>query len=436
MAHLTRLALALLLVALLVHTIRADDPKFDTPENAAKAWADALVKGDGKAALACLIKSEREDKDIQKEFAEQPESEKATKFSYKLGESKIDGDNATVKATLTYTTGNTSGSMNMVFVCAKEDGEWRVCYRKTQEQTKASNPDILREARESEARATLGALKDRCRVVNARAGKPPAKLAETDVGAEEFAMKYWTLLEEFRVASDGKNMIIEAWSKDSDSMLMVRQNLEDGTASFLGCQRKIDNEASQKDAQTLLTTMRDYLRVQYAKLGAMPKNITGDGKTVTTYDLVGEYWIVHNEFTSKDNTVSLTADSINEAKIARLEFDITKGGGDVKYADAYSKEEVQNREKALKDMGEIIKALNVYKLDTSEYPDSLDAVKDQFKDNKIPGDPFSGKPYTCEFPVKNGQKGIKITCLGRDNKPGGRWCVDKDIAWTERGQAD
>ena len=396
-----------------------------SPHGIANAFMEAYVKHDSQAALACLVKAEREKFKDKFTLPDQDD-----KLSFVLGSAGEKGDRAEVETLVKRTTaGGKTTEAAQVLVCLREDGVWRISMEETKKRSKEAGTDAMQRVKESEARACLGAFKDRCRVVYARNNKAPSKFEEIRVSRDEAAMDAWTLKEEFRVALDGKQMCIEAISKDSDDMLMVRFNLDDGKGFFLGCQRKIDNEVSQKDAQTLLTTMRDYLRVQYQKLGAMPKNITGDGKTITSYDLVGEYWIAHNEFTSKDNTVTLTADSINEAKVATLEFDITKGGGEVKFAAAY--DGVAIWIKAQTEVGEIAKALNVYKVDNGDYPAKLEAVKGNFND-KIPVNPFTKTNYDYEVT----ETGFKLSCRGRDNKPGGRWRVDKDIVWTERGQAE
>jgi general secretion pathway protein G len=89
--------------------------------------------------------------------------------------------------------------------------------------------------------------------------------------------------------------------------------------------------------------------------------------------------------------------------------------------------------KAQTEMGEIVKALNMYKLngDNSEYPDSLEAIADQFN-GKVPVDPFSKQPYAYE----RTQGGFTLTCLGKDQADGGAEIPDQDIRYTERGLVD
>ena len=87
--------------------------------------------------------------------------------------------------------------------------------------------------------------------------------------------------------------------------------------------------------------------------------------------------------------------------------------------------------KAQTEMGEIVKALSTYKLDHGDYPDSLDAIGDQFN-GKVPNDPFSKQPYSYE----RNQTGFTLTCLGKDQADGGAEVPDKDIRYTERGIVD
>jgi len=84
--------------------------------------------------------------------------------------------------------------------------------------------------------------------------------------------------------------------------------------------------------------------------------------------------------------------------------------------------------KAQTEMGEIVKALNTYKLDKGEYPDAVDAIADQFN-GKVPSDPFSRQPYSYERTTS----GFTLTCLGKDQAEGGAEVPDKDIRYTERG---
>lgn len=47
--------------------------------------------------------------------------------------------------------------------------------------------------------------------------------------------------------------------------------------------------------------------------------------------------------------------------------------------------------KAQTEMGEVVKALNTYNLDRGDYPDSIDAIADQFN-GKVPTTPFPSSP--------------------------------------------
>lgn len=89
--------------------------------------------------------------------------------------------------------------------------------------------------------------------------------------------------------------------------------------------------------------------------------------------------------------------------------------------------------KAQTEMAEIVKALNTYHLKNGgTYPQNLDEVGEQFN-GKVPTNPFSkGEAYLYE-PSNNG---FTLTCLGKDNAPGGEKVPDKDIVFTERGVQD
>ncbi|MCC6574789.1 MAG: prepilin-type N-terminal cleavage/methylation domain-containing protein [Planctomycetes bacterium] len=88
--------------------------------------------------------------------------------------------------------------------------------------------------------------------------------------------------------------------------------------------------------------------------------------------------------------------------------------------------------KAQTEMAEIVKALNTYHLKNGgTYPQSLDDVGEQFN-GKVPMNPFNKQPYT--FEVSN--NGFTLTCLGKDDAPGGEKIPDKDIVFTERGLQD
>ena len=83
------------------------------------------------------------------------------------------------------------------------------------------------------------------------------------------------------------------------------------------------------------------------------------------------------------------------------------------------------------EMGEIQKALNQYSLDHNQrYPDSLDALKENYFKSGVPKDPYSKRPY--EY-VTNGDRFVLI-CYGHDGLPGGEEARDGDIVYSEAGR--
>ncbi|GIK54105.1 MAG: hypothetical protein BroJett014_30780 [Planctomycetota bacterium] len=105
--------------------------------------------------------------------------------------------------------------------------------------------------------------------------------------------------------------------------------------------------------------------------------------------------------------------------------------GTVAFVFVMDKPDKAKWEKARTEMGEIVKALNMYNLDNGEYPDSLDAIADRFN-NKVPSDPFSKQPYGYERTAA----GFTLVCLGKDMAEGGAEVPDKDIRATEKGLVD
>lgn len=90
-----------------------------------------------------------------------------------------------------------------------------------------------------------------------------------------------------------------------------------------------------------------------------------------------------------------------------------------------------NTAKAKSEMAEIVKALNTYALKHGgDYPASLADVGDHFN-GQVPIDPFSKADYAYEV---NGNS-FTLTCLGKDQAPGGTKEEDKDIVFTEKGLA-
>ena len=430
MAQLARCFSAFAAIALLVLVVQADEVKLDTPEKVAKAWLDAMLSGDAKAAMACLIKAEREDEEVQAEYKKLPKREKSAQLAYTLGKCEITGEKATVRADISSIPGEPNSIKPMVLVCAKEAGEWRIRHRETLLESIRANPEIVREARNSEVRAILVALEMRCRVAFANSNQAPKKISEAGMTLAEMEMEYWQVRDTFCISKDGRDMIIEAISKESDEQVLIRFNLVSGENVFLGMQAKLEDQASKKDAQTLLSKLGDSLRAQFAKTAAVPTTITGEPTTLTTYDLVGEYWIARNSVISKDNIVTITADSISEKLVATLEVDLNKGGGVVKYESAYTDKDLELWQQAKTRLEVIQQGLRDHHLANDSYPDSLSALDNKFASEKTPTNPFTDK----NFDYIQTKDGFLVSCRGRDNQDGGRWLPDRDIEFNERGR--
>lgn len=86
--------------------------------------------------------------------------------------------------------------------------------------------------------------------------------------------------------------------------------------------------------------------------------------------------------------------------------------------------------KAQTEMGEIQKALTQYALEhDSEYPDTLDVLKESYFQNGLPKDPFTKD----DFDYETVDGGFRLVCLGKDQADGGAEVPDKDIVYTEFG---
>jgi general secretion pathway protein G len=86
--------------------------------------------------------------------------------------------------------------------------------------------------------------------------------------------------------------------------------------------------------------------------------------------------------------------------------------------------------KAQTEMGEIQKALNQYQLDNDgEYPDALEALKEDYFKSGVPKDPFTKDDYVYE----KLDSGFTLTCLGKDGQEGGTDVPEKDIIYNEAG---
>jgi len=89
-------------------------------------------------------------------------------------------------------------------------------------------------------------------------------------------------------------------------------------------------------------------------------------------------------------------------------------------------------ERARTEMGQIQSALNQYRLQHQQYPDTLDAIADRFPNNRVPRDPFSKDEYIYE----RTERGFRLMSYGADMAEGGEEVPDRDIIYTERGLVD
>jgi general secretion pathway protein G len=85
-------------------------------------------------------------------------------------------------------------------------------------------------------------------------------------------------------------------------------------------------------------------------------------------------------------------------------------------------------EAAKTELGEIHKALDLFKLDNQDYPASLEELQPKYM-KKVPTDPWTKEAYQYE-PTEDG---FRLVCLGKDKAEGGDAKPNKDIVWTEGG---
>lgn len=97
-------------------------------------------------------------------------------------------------------------------------------------------------------------------------------------------------------------------------------------------------------------------------------------------------------------------------------FDNT-GGHNTKWSRTYT------------EMGEIQKALNQYALEHDGYPESLEALREDYFPNSVPEDRFTKQPYHY---VTNGQS-FALISYGHNEAPGELESNDRDIVYTEHG---
>lgn len=82
-------------------------------------------------------------------------------------------------------------------------------------------------------------------------------------------------------------------------------------------------------------------------------------------------------------------------------------------------------------MGEIGRALEMYKAETGAFPATLDELhNDRYFVNGVPKDPFCKDDFLYERTAS----GFTLTCLGKDQWPGGAEPPEKDIIFNESGE--
>jgi general secretion pathway protein G len=85
---------------------------------------------------------------------------------------------------------------------------------------------------------------------------------------------------------------------------------------------------------------------------------------------------------------------------------------------------------ARSDMAQIHQALNQYKLDNGDYPDSLDDLHERrYFPNGVPKDPWTRDNFIYE-PTETG---FELICYGKDQTEGGEAKPDLDIIFNEAG---
>jgi hypothetical protein len=100
----------------------------------------------------------------------------------------------------------------------------------------------------------------------------------------------------------------------------------------------------------------------------------------------------------------------------------------IAFASYARKQQVDDWNGTVMQMGEICSELMVYKMEQYEYPATLSTVSGKFTAG-IPLDLYSGRP----FAYTRTASGFRLTCLGADQAPGGSRVPEQDIIFDERG---
>ncbi len=78
---------------------------------------------------------------------------------------------------------------------------------------------------------------------------------------------------------------------------------------------------------------------------------------------------------------------------------------------------------------EIQKALDMYKLDNGNYPESLDELEGKYFKSGVPKDPWTKDNFQYEV----SEDDFRLVCLGKDKAEGGDAKPNKDIVCTAGG---
>jgi hypothetical protein len=88
-------------------------------------------------------------------------------------------------------------------------------------------------------------------------------------------------------------------------------------------------------------------------------------------------------------------------------------------------------QEARRRMGVIAGALRLYREDEGAYPDDLEELRDWLPRGRIPCDPFLGDYFRYWLT----EEGFALVCYGRGDEVGGDDIPERDILFTERGEA-
>lgn len=104
--------------------------------------------------------------------------------------------------------------------------------------------------------------------------------------------------------------------------------------------------------------------------------------------------------------------------------------GTVAFVFFFDKPDIARWDTAQTSMNEITKALNDYSLQhKGAYPPDLSLLSPMYFRNGTPRDPFTKEDFKYELTPT----GFRLTCLGKDQRPGGAEKPDRDIAFDESG---